>query len=391
MDDTASIKSNTKPVILVIDDSKLVRVSIRRVLKNEFQILEAVDGEDGWKKLLEDDSIQVVITDAGMPRLDGFELIERIRNSDIARVKEVPIMMVTGAEKAQTEVRERALGLGATDFITKPFDNVQMLARTRTHAKLDDTQRSLDKTANDLVEKSATDTLTDACNRRYFLQRGNQELAYANRHKQALSFIAFGIDNFSQIGSQYGQQTSNAVQIWLTKLVNNILRKEDTLARVNEGLFAVIAPSASRMDAAVLCERMRKKVESTSFSETVISLPMTISLGITCLGTNNFNSSEKFLVTAIKLIEQAQQRGGNRIVAGTAAKPAVPTLHTKPRPSVDTALALLDKGEKDSLNPYIVELTGRVLPILEHGNKTLNWGVDELILALKQKISENYN
>ncbi|WP_455203286.1 GGDEF domain-containing response regulator, partial [Kaarinaea lacus] len=253
---------SSQPTVLVIDDSKLVRVSIKRVLKNEFTIVEAVDGEEGWEKLLNDDSVQVVITDNGMPRLDGFGLIERIRNCDNPRLKALPLMMVTGAEKAQTDLREKALALGATDFITKPFDNVQLLARTRTHAKLDKTQRSLEKTTSDLIENSTIDPLTKVSNRRYWIERGNQDLAYATRHKQALTFIGIGVDDFANIESQYGAETSAHIQVWLSKLLQPVLRKEDTLARIKDGVFAVIAPSANRMDAAVLAERMRKKVHA---------------------------------------------------------------------------------------------------------------------------------
>ena len=383
---SSSSQPDLKPTVLVIDDSKLVRVSIKRVLKKEFTIVEAVDGEDGWEKLLATQDVQVVITDAGMPRLDGFELIERIRKSDDNRIKEIPIMLVTGAEKAQTDIREKALNLGATDFITKPFDDVQILARARTHARLDSTQRSLDKTAHELEESSAVDPLTKISNRRYFLQQGDQALAFATRHKQALSFIGIGIDNFTAVKTQYGEQTGQHVQIWLTTLLQPILRKEDSIARITDGLFAIIAPTATRMDAAVLAERMRKTVQAAPFNQTVIALPVTISLGIVCLGSAaNIDSAEGYLKAISQLVRQAQNKGGNRTLA-TAAKQEASEVTQKPQPSIDTALELLLQNNIESIKPFLNDLARRVLPLLELCDKTHHWHAADHINVIKQKL-----
>jgi diguanylate cyclase (GGDEF)-like protein len=385
MEHSSPNRSAEKPTVLVIDDSKLVRVSIKRVLKKEFAILEAVDGEDGWEKLLANEDVQVVITDNGMPRLDGFELIRRIRESADGRVKNIPIMMVTGAEKAQTDLREKALSLGASDFITKPFDDVQMLARTRTHAKLDTTQRTLEKTTHELEETSAIDPLTKISNRRHFLQQGAQALSFATRHKQALSFIGIGVDEFDNIKTQYDDKTAHRVQVWLTELLQPILRQEDTIARVDNGLFAVIAPTATRMDAAVLAERMRKIVQAKPFTETVIALPVTISLGIVCVGTADFPTTDGYLNSVLKLISQAQKKGGNRTLAA-AAKQAAPEVAQKPRPSIDTALDLLAQNNIESIKPFLNELARQILPLLEVCNKTHQWQAEHHIDALKQKL-----
>lgn len=385
MENSSPNDSAAKPTVLVIDDSRLVRVSIKRVLKNEFTILEAVDGEDGWEKLLANQDIQVVITDAGMPRLDGFELIKRIRDYDDNRVKNIPVMMVTGVEKAQTDIREKALSLGATDFITKPFDDVQMLARTRTHAKLDTTQRTLEKTTHELEETSSIDPLTKISNRRHFLQQGTQALAFANRHKQALAFIGVGIDNFNSLKTQYGDETSHQVQVWLTKLLQPTLRQEDTIARIDHGLFAVIAPTATKMDAAVLAERMRKIVQAKPFTETVIALPVTLSLGITCLGSSDIATAEGYLNSISQLVRQAQKKGGNRTLAA-AAKQAAPEVAQKPKPSIDMALSLLAKNNIEPIKPFLNELARQILPLLEICNKSYDWQADQHIDALKQKL-----
>ncbi|MFQ5546632.1 MAG: PleD family two-component system response regulator, partial [Acidiferrobacterales bacterium] len=137
-----------KPRMLVVDDSRVMRKAIDKLVGNEFRVTEAEDGETGWEKLLNDDQIQVVIADVLMPKLDGYALICRIRAADAARIRDVPVIVITGAEDDET--RERAFACGANDFITKPIDGAQLLACARAQARLDQTARKLAQTAERL-------------------------------------------------------------------------------------------------------------------------------------------------------------------------------------------------------------------------------------------------
>ena len=132
----------TKPKVLVIDDSRIVHAAIKKAIKEEFEVLDAYDGEEGWIMLRQDNEIQVVITDQGMPKLDGFGLISRVRQSAVSRINEIPIIMVTGAEEEQVEISEKALDMGATDFLTNPFENNIIRARVRSNINLDQTNVS---------------------------------------------------------------------------------------------------------------------------------------------------------------------------------------------------------------------------------------------------------
>ena len=123
---------DTKARILVVDDSKLVRLAASKILSEKFDPVFAEDGEEAWRKIREDNTIQVIFTDLGMPKLDGYELIGRIRQSDNEAIRNQPIIVITGAAEEEG-VRRKVLELGATDFITKPFKSVEMLARAEAH------------------------------------------------------------------------------------------------------------------------------------------------------------------------------------------------------------------------------------------------------------------
>ena len=106
--------------VLVADDSRVIRKAISKILSNEFELVETGDGEAAWEYLLRDDTVQVLVSDIEMPKLDGYSLICRVRAADLERVRTVPIIVITGADDELT--RERAFACGATDFIIKPID-----------------------------------------------------------------------------------------------------------------------------------------------------------------------------------------------------------------------------------------------------------------------------
>ena len=89
---------DNKPTILVVDDSRLMRVAARKILKNDFDILEAADGEQAWTSLQENSHIILVMSDLSMPNLDGLGLLKRIRESESEELKCLPVIIVTGAE-----------------------------------------------------------------------------------------------------------------------------------------------------------------------------------------------------------------------------------------------------------------------------------------------------
>ena len=92
-----SVPVTDKVRVLVADDSRVIRKAINKILSNEFELIEAEDGETAWEHLLKDDSIEVLVSDIEMPKLDGYSLICRIRAADAERVRNVPIIVINEA------------------------------------------------------------------------------------------------------------------------------------------------------------------------------------------------------------------------------------------------------------------------------------------------------
>jgi len=220
--------------VLIVDDSKSVRNAASKMLANEFDVATAEDGDEAWSILGFDATIQVVFTDLNMPHRNGYELIRSIRTAADTRIRGLPIIVVTGVEQDDI-ARARSLELGATDFITKPFSSLDLLARARAHA-------NYQQVTEDLRARITTEPLTGLANHEGFIARLQQDMAYAQRHEQPLSLAILEIDNFRDFYLKQGKPLAERLLIGFSHYLHGSVRKEDTAARIGLGEFALSLP-----------------------------------------------------------------------------------------------------------------------------------------------------
>ena len=142
----------SKPRVLIVDDSRIVRATLVKHIDGVFEAREANDGIEAWETLLIDPNIRLVITDLTMPRLDGYGLLERIRSSRIARIRSMPVVVVSGAQEQVDQDRARAAG--ATDLINKGMATAELLARLDILARLEGTQRAFELGLEECVRRA---------------------------------------------------------------------------------------------------------------------------------------------------------------------------------------------------------------------------------------------
>lgn len=380
-----------EPAVLVIDDSRVIRRAIAKVLAGEFTLIEAEDGEAGWAHIRTNPAIQVVISDVEMPRLDGYGLIERVRAAEEERIRGLPVIVITGAQDEPS--RERAFACGATDFITKPIDGVQLLARARSHARLDRATRQLSEATRSLAELSAVDPLTELHSRRYFLQRATQDIAFARRHGQDVAVIRLEFDDFRAVYQRYGDETCDRMFVWLAGLMRANTRTEDTAARIRGGEFAILAPSSDRQEARALCERLRRAVAGSPFPHESGPASLTISLGLATLKGDRAGSIEELLAAAEQRLAQTKAAGGNQLGIGYEDAPApaeeagaAPDAREE-APDLDTAASWAANGEGPRLRPHLPDLLGRLRPLLEFAERELALGLGDALRRLRGRTS----
>jgi two-component system cell cycle response regulator len=247
-------ESGAKARILVVDDSKLMRKAALKMLGDEFDVITADDGVDAWDLLEQDASIRVVFTDLNMPRLDGYELLKRVRAAEDPGVQGLPVIVVTGAENDEA-ARMQALDTGATDFITKPFTTSDLVARARAHA-------THQRVTRELQAQSMLDNLTGLANKAGLLDRLQQDIAYARRHQQPLSLVRLEIEDFRRFFLYYGRELADALVLQVARLVRARIRKEDTAARIGLGGFALSLPGGQAEGIAGMIQRLRAEISA---------------------------------------------------------------------------------------------------------------------------------
>ncbi|MBL4608342.1 MAG: response regulator [Pseudomonadales bacterium] len=269
--------AQAKPRVLVIDDSKLLRKAANKILERYFDVKTAEDGEDGWEQIAVDDTIQVVFCDLMMPVLDGYGFLERVRSSKNNRIFEIPIIIVTGGESE--EAKEKAFALGATDFITKPFNSIDVLARAKAHSTNQKKTQELVQNNTLLAQNTTIDPTTGLGNKLYFLEKVKQDISFSRRHRLPLSLIIFEVAEYNNIFLKNGKKVSEKIIYEVAKLVSKTLRSEDGVARVSASQIVVTLLSTSGGNAQALCERISASVGKLNFLISGCRLEITLRYG----------------------------------------------------------------------------------------------------------------
>jgi two-component system cell cycle response regulator len=375
------MSASPQPRILAVDDSRVMRRAMSKVLGKRYDVTEAEHGEDAWTLLINDPEIQVVFTDLSMPYLDGFGLLDRMRNSDDPRLQDMPVIIITGKDD-DDKTKQLALDKGASDFITKPFDSVQLQARAKAHVRHGETNRKLNETSDKLERQSAVDELTGLGGRRYFCKAADEYLAFIKRHGGHFTLVRLDVDDFNQIFIKYGKEQANTVLKQVGQALAHIMRKEDTVARIGLSKFAVILRDTPIDSAKDLATRILKDISSLKCQVGKKNIQVTASLGLLEPVIVAESAIDDLVKEAESYLEKATKAGGNQI--------AIKSLRQHPvekEMNVQTALTLLEFGHTENIKPHAKELVAQLLPLLEFLAENLDAKVAKPFNDIKKILS----
>ncbi|HEV8607609.1 MAG TPA: diguanylate cyclase [Tepidisphaeraceae bacterium] len=283
--------------ILVIDDSSMIHALLTARLKDEpVQVTFANDGPSGLTSagtLLPD----LILLDVDMPGMDGFEVCRRLKADQ--QTRDIPVIFLTGA--SETDEKIKGLDLGATDYITKPFDMAELRARVRATLRTSYLLHLLSK-------KAMIDGLTGLWNRSYFDQRLTAELSLARRSNKPLSCIMCDIDHFKQVNDNYGHPGGDQILRDVAHLLVEACRIEDVVCRYGGEEFAIIGPNTHSQGAAELAERLRAGIFETEFHHQGASIRITCSFGIA-----DAQCTQHIVQSADEALYRAKRCGRNRV------------------------------------------------------------------------------
>ena len=354
--------------ILVVDDSRIVRASIRKHLAADYELVEEGDGLAGWNRLCADPGIQLLISDLSMPELDGMELVARVRAAEEARIRELPVIIISGEEDEAT--RQRCVAHGANDFITKSADRTEMLARVKANLDLATTRRTLHATRTADEHKSTVDVETGVASPHLLALQLDQLHAFATRHASPLVLTLIRIDEFDTLLQTLGDRLSVQMLSMLAKLLQTKLRREDTFAHLEGPLFAIASPGLSLDGARILADRLQQTVSNARINFRGEKLTLSATLSVTSTHHDPQASAQDFFAQGLQSLHATDTRGG-LVIPDTPVAQAAP-------PQISEALAMLQRGETDALRPHLPALIAYLQPLLALANSEmqLGWPLD---------------
>ncbi len=295
--------------ILVIEDSTTLRREIIQTLQDHSLATnyhEAGDGLEGLKILL-GVKMDLVLCDVEMPLLDGFKFLAMVRARE--ELRDIPVLLLTG--KGDIPSKVRGLEQGASDYITKPFDASELVARAKLHLKMKKLQDELRRANEILLEMSNTDHLTGLYNRRYLMEVLDREFLRTTRKGSFLSFLIIDLDHFKDINDKYGHQEGDVVLTHAATVFRDQLRCYDTPIRFGGDEFVAVLPETSLSDAMTVAERIRKALDETTFSGKLEKLKITASLGFAVYPGVGVETVEDLIREADNSLYRAKAKGRN--------------------------------------------------------------------------------
>lgn len=304
-------KGSFKANILVIDDSESIRKKIKSILGKAKLIdfyFEAKSGLDGIKMLM-DKKVDLVICDVVMPEFDGYKFL--ISKSTKTEFDEIPVIMLTSEEDMEKKIK--GFEYGAADYLTKPFDEGELIARVKAHLKIKHLQDELKEKNAQLQELSGTDDLTKLANRRRFMEQFANEFDRAKRYKGELSFLILDLDFFKQVNDSYGHLAGDSVLIQISKVLKESVRSSDFVGRYGGEEFGLLLPETGFKGCRIYADRIRKRIEDSKFEAAGKQIYVTVSGGIASFPEISVESVDELWRKADAALYRAKKNGRNRI------------------------------------------------------------------------------
>jgi two-component system, cell cycle response regulator len=270
------------------------------VVGNGVEVLHALEQADGPR---------LMVLDWMMPHMDGVEVCRTIRKS-ISR-NYVYLILLTAKDKQQ-EILE-GLDSGADDYITKPFDFHELVARLRSGKRILELQ-------DQLFNQATHDSLTGLLNHEAILEILQRESRRALRNETQLAVIMADLDHFKDINDTHGHLIGDSVLRETAKALRGCLRSYDSIGRYGGEEFLIVAPDCSENEAAILAERLRNAVEKVAVAASNCIVPITLSFGVA--DTSVGHKPEEMLRAADRALYAAKNGGRNRVETGSELKTA---------------------------------------------------------------------
>ena len=302
----SGMREHRMATVLIVDDEEVNLYALRLVLESRsYRCLSARCGPEALR-LAAENSPEAVLLDIHMPVMDGYEVCRRLKEDP--RTAAIPVVFLTARHTDQQEII-RGLEMGANDYITKPFNNEELLARVAVMVRV--------KTAEDKVRKlSQTDDLTGMYNRRVLQQRLEEEFARASRYGKSMACVLLDVDHFKKVNDTWGHAAGDEVLRQVAAVIKAHVRKSDLAVRYGGEEFLLMLFENDGRGAVRVAERIRADVAKRVIPWKGNDLKVTISSGVSAFPGDGIDQPEQLIVRADAALYEAKSAGRNLVRAG---------------------------------------------------------------------------
>ena len=304
---------NASYPILLVEDNPISRKMLERILVEEgFKVTLAENGKEALV-LFRKYFFPIVLTDWLMPEMEGPQLCKAIRNENPKGY--VYIVLLTAKDSKDDIIS--GLESGADDYLVKPADRAELIARLKNGLRILDLEKSLKEANEEIRALSITDSLTGIYNRGYLNERLPQEIKRSIRYKRSLSLILCDIDHFKAVNDNFGHVAGDIILKGFVDCITASIRNQiDWSARYGGEEFLIVLPETDFFGARHLAERLRRAVSDKRYTVGDKEVRITSSFGVSGFSPDMLIknlSVDDMLNHVDKYLYKAKDCGRNRV------------------------------------------------------------------------------
>lgn len=291
--------------VLIADSSEESKTVLGKILFDEGYECTFVEKSDEVIEKIYSELPDIIILDIRLSKPGSLELLRQLKSAPSTR--DIPVILI--ASRRPCRKLSKGYELGAYDYISRPFFKEEVLARISNITFACERVKRLEK----LLDR---DYLTGLYNRRFFMERFLEEVAWSVRYKEPLSLMMLDIDYFKKVNDTYGHSCGDEILKQVADTLLSVLRTEDIIARYGGEEFIVLLPNTGIEGASTVAEKLRSMVQSIIFfcEDKNIKLNITVSIGVTTYYGDADLSPDMLIGQADGALYKAKEGGRNRVV-----------------------------------------------------------------------------
>ena len=296
--------------IVLADDDRVTREYVAGLLRGHGYEVTAVDGGQKVLERVRGGGVTLVLLDVVMDGISGIDACRMLKSTTQGSF--LPVILLTA--RSDTDSRVEGLRIGADDYICKPFDERELLARVANMIRIKQMHDEVAKARERLERLAIRDELTGLYNYRYLQSRLTEEFKRAERYREPLSCAMLDIDHFKTFNDRYGHDVGDRVLAAVAQRLTEAVREVDVVARYGGEEFLLVLPSTHLAGALTVADRVWRAIGERPFeSASGMSEPITISIGVALYPSRGVTTRDALLKSADRALYRAKDEGRDRI------------------------------------------------------------------------------